>query len=100
MWTYGRCGMSPTSSAASRLTPFPMCSPMSIDAGCGGSRVGPQSRSTTWLTSGAHKGTWSRNTEVVVVLGGGLVFALICRGARTCVSVVYSHGQSVMVKMH
>ena len=35
------------------------CRPMSIDAGCGGSRVGPHSCSTTWGTPGAYKGTWS-----------------------------------------
>ena len=38
---------------------FWMCSPMSIDAGCGGSCVGPHSCFTTWGTSGAHKGIWS-----------------------------------------
>ena len=36
-----------------------MCSPMSIDAGCGGSRVGLHSCSITWDTPDARKGTWS-----------------------------------------
>jgi hypothetical protein len=70
--TFGRYGASPVSSAASGLTPFPTCSPMSIDAGCGGSRVGPHSCSTTWVTSsGTHQGTWSLNTEVGVELTPG-----------------------------
>ena len=57
---FGRCGTSPVSSATCiRLTSFPMFSPKSIDAGCGGSRVGPHSCSTTWGTPGAYKGTWS-----------------------------------------
>ena len=64
------CGASPVSSAASGPTPFPKCSPMSIDAGCGRSRMGPHSCSTTWGTSGAHKGITSgghfRCTEVCV----------------------------------
>ncbi len=55
-----RCGTSPVSSATYlRLTSFPTFSPMSIDAGCGGSRVGPHSCSTTGGTPGAYKGTWS-----------------------------------------
>jgi hypothetical protein len=65
------CGASPVSSAAYGPTPpFPKCSPMSIDAGCGRSRMGPHSCSTTWGTSGAHKGITSgghfRCTEVCV----------------------------------
>ena len=47
--------------------------PMSIDAGCGECRVGTHSCSTTWGTSGAHKGTWSLNTEMSVELTPGVV---------------------------
>ncbi len=125
---FGWCGTSPVSSATCiRLTSFPMLSPKSIDAGCGGSRVGTHFCSTTWGTPGAYKGFGRRYTGVCVELtpgsplsrgvsrcrsarpryrylhnscciSGGDFLALICRGARTCVSVFYPHGQSVMCR--
>ena len=107
----------PVSSAASGLTPFPACSPMSIDTGWGDSRVGPRSRSTTVGSPFLHRRTWSpvvcwsscgadnrvspftwgipvsqctprhRYLHNSCCIGGVAFVALICRGARTCVSV-------------
>ena len=54
------CGSSPVSSVASGLTPCSLSSPMSIDAGCRGSRArGTALLLFTWGTPGLHKGTWS-----------------------------------------
>ena len=53
--TYCALPIYPVSSAASGLTPFPACSPMSIDTGWGDSRVGPRSRSTTVGSPFVHR---------------------------------------------
>ncbi len=99
MWMFGRCGTSPVSSATCiRLTSFPMCSPMSIDAGCGGSHVGPHSCSTTALLA-RTKGPGRRYTGVCVELTAGSPLscgAFRCRSAHPatviCITVVVLGG--------
>ena len=81
MGTFGWCGTSPVSSSACiRLTSFPMCSPMSIDAGCGGSRT-PASPHGGLLAR--IKGPGRRYTGVCVELTPGLPSGVSrCRSAR------------------
>ena len=119
---FGRCGTSPVSSATCiRLTSSPMFSPKSVNMGWGWDRapapplwallacIGkpghryagvreelttgfPRSRGLSRCPCARPRHCYLHNS---CCISGGVFLARICRGARTCVSVLYPHGQSV-----
>ena len=128
--TFGRCGTSPVSSATRiRLTSFPTFSPCRstrVVEGLAWERTpapplgalpahikGPGRRYTGVCVELTPKSPLSRGVSRrrsarphyrylhnSCCISGGVFLARICRGARTCVSVLYPHGQSVGVKVH